>query len=207
MKIRLLLLSFSVLLLIIFIFFVLSYFNVINFSFSHPLGGFDSVKEGVSAEDPLLLEKASLKKQWDVLAVKEVLLEKKQQEIENQGKILEEKIKETNKQSELIAAQKKEQEKMSAENNSREVALKSLASKVTNVPPIDGAKMLNDLDTSVAVDVIQAIDQIAKQQGKQSTSAYLISLMDPQKRESLMRMLALSPTPIKSLDEETPNKN
>jgi hypothetical protein len=203
MKLKLILLFSSIIILVVAIFILLSYFDVIHFSLRHPFGGKGVLEAAVRTEDPFLLEKENLKKQWDILAAKETALEKRQEDINQQNISLQEKIKEVNKLQEEINNTKAEQQKALDEKNSRDNNMRSLATKVSSVPPSSGAQILNDLDTAVAVDVIQTMDQIAKEQGKQTSSAYLISLMEPQKRQDLLRMLSIFPTPVKPLDEDS----
>ena len=180
------------LLLIIILFFILDHFKI--FSWKDFL--FSSKKKKVAkvvVEDPFLLEKESLKKQWLVLREKERLYTERNKEFEKKENLLEEKLKEADKQIEVAKKMQKKQQELKKQYEDREANVRNLANKIGNMPPKDGVALLERMDAVLAVDVIRQMDKIATENDKKSITDYLLSIMKKDKAAKIIRLISRYP--------------
>jgi len=161
----------------------------------------ESTKEIV--EDPYLLEREELKKQWLVLEEKERLNQLKNDELDKKEQILEEKLKEADNQIALAKESQKKQEDIMKQWEDRLKNVRDLASKIGNMPPKDGVILLEKMDPVLAVDVIRQMDIIALEQGRKSITDYLLSLMDKEKAGEIIRLISRYPT---NPEDKKPNQ-
>jgi flagellar protein FlbB len=191
---RIIPLIFLNLILLLILLFVLDHFGV--FSWRKIVTGEKKKTEEVQqvTEDPYLLEKEALRKQWMVLEEKERLYEERQKELEEKRKLLEEKLKEAENQMEIAKKMQVKQTELKKQYEDRMENVRNLASKISNMPPKDGVALLERMDAVLAVDVIRQMDRLAQQQGRQSITDYLLSIMDREKASHIIRLMSRYPT-------------
>lgn len=191
------------LILVVILLFILDHFGV--FSWRKLLS---TSKPQVNAEtriveDPFLLEKEELRKQWLVLTEKERLYDEKVGEIKQKDQVLEEKLKEADNQIKIAKDMQQKQQDLKKQYEDRTTNVRDLASKIGNMPPKDGVALLERMDSPLAVDVIRQMDAIARENDKKSITDYLLSIMDKEKASTLVRLLSKypkDPTPPKPQD-------
>ncbi|HOJ50609.1 MAG TPA: hypothetical protein PKW55_07350 [Spirochaetota bacterium] len=177
--------------LVLILLFVLNHYNIISFS------GIISKKAEKTQEfieDPFLLEKEMLKKQWEVLNAKEQSYIEKMNELKKKEELLTEKLKEAEKEIEIAKSMQKKQEEIKKNYEDRKKNVRDLALKIGNMPPKDGVALLEKMDPVLAVDVIKEMDNIAVERGKKSITDYLLSIMDKEKASTIIRLISRYPT-------------
>jgi len=176
--------------LVIILLFVLNHYNIISFSKLMP----SKQKTEDVIEDPFLLEKEMLKKQWEVLSAKEQAYIEKMEELKKKEELLTEKLKEAEKEIEIAKSMQKKQEEIKKSYEDRQKNVRDLAQKIGNMPPKDGVALLEKIDPVLAVDVIKEMDNIARERGKKSITDYLLSIMDKEKAATIIRLISRYPT-------------
>lgn len=149
--------------------------------------------EAQAIEDPFLLEKEELRKQWLVLEEKERLYKERLGEYSKKEQVLEEKLKEADNQINLAKDMQKKQEDLAKQYEDRQANVLVLAKKIGNMPPKDGVALLEKMDPVLAVDVIRRMDALAEELGKKTTTDYLLSLMDKEKASTIIRLISKYP--------------
>lgn len=144
-------------------------------------------------EDPFLLEKEELRKQWQVLDEKERLYKERLNEHSKKEQVLDEKLKEADNQITLAKDMQKKQEDIAKQYEDRQANVLVLAKKIGNMPPKDGVVLLEKMDPVLAVDVIRRMDALAEELGKKTTTDYLLSLMDKEKASTIIRLISKYP--------------
>lgn len=145
-------------------------------------------------EDPFLLEKEELRKQWQVLEEKERLYQERVGEFDKKEQVLDEKLKEADNQIKMAREMQSKQEEIKKQYEDRQANVRNLASKIGNMPPKDGVALLERMDPVLAVDVLKEMDVIALQAQKKSITDYLLSLMDKEKASTIIRLMSRYPS-------------
>lgn len=195
---RLIPLVFLNLILFIVLLFVLDHFKIFSWRHWFKLTK-ASENEAAMIEDPFLIEKDELRKQWLVLDEKERLYKERQNEFGKKEQVLDEKLKEADNQITLAKDMQKKQEDIAKQYEDRQANVAVLAKKIGNMPPKDGVVLLEKMDPVLAVDVIRRMDAIAEEGGKKTITDYLLSLMDKEKASTIIRLISKYP---KNPDEQ-----
>jgi flagellar protein FlbB len=143
----------------------------------------------VKIEDPYLLERSELEKKWQILDEKIRNYEqdkKKLEEMERNIALEKENVqKEKENNQNMIATF----EKMKAEKESYDNRIDTVASQIENMPPKSAVAILGKQDDMMIIDILKKIDARANNNGRQSTSPYLLSLMDPEQSARIQRKM------------------
>ena len=147
------------------------------------------------SEDPYLLEREELSKEKDRLSLLEEQLINKEIEIDEKNltankklETLKERERELDKKAEFLEYREKQWD--DKQQNIREQAV-----KLYNMPPNDAVAILEKQSEADIVDIIRAIDGYSEELGKNSTSPYLLKLMNdinPDKASNVLRKLKYS---------------
>jgi flagellar protein FlbB len=193
-------------LLIVIIFVVLNHFGILSFRdiFRSGKKAVTSQMSQVIVEDPFLLEREELRKQWQVLEEKERIYGEKSGEMKKNEQVLEEKLKEADNQIAIAKDMQKKQEELKKQYEDRQANVNNIAAKIGNMPPKDGVVLLEKMDPALAVDVIRRMDAIAVAAGRKSITDYLLSLMDKEKASNLIRLMSRYP---QEPQDDQPNGN
>ncbi len=182
----------NIILLVILVF-ILDYFGIISIKKIFKSGTEKITKTKVITEDPFLLEKEELRKQWMVLEEKERLHLEKVNDLTKKEQVLDEKLKEADNLSKIAKEMQKKQEELKKQWEDRQANVKNLASKIGNMPPKDGVVLLEKMEPTLAVDVIRQMDQVALENDAQSITAYILSIMDKEKASVIIRLMSKYP--------------
>lgn len=178
------------------LFLVAILFYVLDVTGAYTFGNFLAsvgLKDGetIKIEDRFLLEQEELKKQWLSLSLKE----KEYGDRLNMMKKEDQKLKD--KETQLLGVEKqlKEREKKTAQNElekiKRSERVKQVAEQLMNMPPKDAVPRLEEQsDDLLVIDILQAMDAIAIDQGKRSIVPYLLSLMKKDRAAAVQRKMA-----------------
>lgn len=180
------------LILLVVLLFVLDHFKI--FSWRAFFKAKTQSTEKPILEDPYLLEKEELRKQWQVLEEKERLYQEKTGELEKKEQVLEEKLKEADNQISIAKEMQTKQEEIKKQYEDKRANVRNLASKIGNMPPPDGVALLEKMEPILAVDVLKEMDAIAIETQKKSITDYLLSLMDKDKASTIIRLISRYPT-------------
>jgi len=147
--------------------------------------------EAIKIEDRFLLEREELNKQWLVLSLKE----KEYDDKIHQLKTNDQRLKDKEDQLKGLEKQLREREKKAAETEMEKVRrserVKLVAEQLMNMPPKDAVPRLEaQTDDLLIIDILQAMDAIAADQGKRSIVPYLLSLMKGERAAVIQRKMA-----------------
>jgi len=157
------------LILLVVLLFVLDHFKI--FSWREFFKAKTQPTEKPILEDPYLLEKEELRKQWQVLEEKERLYQEKTGELDKKEQVLEEKLKEADNQINIAKEMQTKQEEIKKQYEDKRANVRNLASKIGNMPPKDGVALLEKMEPVLAVDVLKEMDAIAIETQKKSITA------------------------------------
>ncbi|RME91297.1 MAG: flagellar protein FlbB [Candidatus Hydrogenedentota bacterium] len=130
-------------------------------------------------------EEALLEKQ-ETLAQKEDLLKQQEEKLKAEQKKLEEIQKSLEQEKKKLALMKQDLE-------DRKAKIRDLARKVGNMPPEKAKEMLENLPDFDVIDILREMDKEAEREGRQSITAYLLTLFNPQRRAEIARKMLLPP--------------
>ena len=137
-------------------------------------------------KEELSKEKERLKEYEEKLKDKE----RKLKEWEEKLKKREEEIIEMKKELEKVKKQLEEEKKL---YKSEEERIKDIAKKITSMPPEDAVNIMINWDDLLIIRIIRQIDKNAEEEGVQSISPYLLSLMqkkNPKKVSNIIRKMS-----------------
>lgn len=141
------------------------------------------------SEDPYLLEREELFKEKERLSIYEEQIINREREISEKElasnrklETLKEKESELEKKAELL--DQKEKSWQNTQDNIREQAV-----KLYNMPPNDAVVILEKQKESDIVDILRAIDAYSEELGRQSTSPYMLKLLNDLNKEKAANVL------------------
>jgi len=142
-------------------------------------------------EDPNLLEKAEMQKQWKLLALKQMELKK----AIGSSKKKEQELKDL--RDRLLAIQKnlKEREKRikqdSLDKTKRSERIRKVAVQYMNMPPDKAVARLQSMtDDLLIIAILRAMDAESSRRGQQSLVPYYLSLMEEKRAAVIQRKMA-----------------
>ncbi|MCK4907492.1 MAG: hypothetical protein KAS64_08075, partial [Spirochaetes bacterium] len=146
-------------------------------------------------EDPFLLQREELKKQWKVLALKEKEFSGKSDSLKKDEQKLND-FKDRLKGRDLqLKERKKKIDQESIAKTSRHQRIQKVAIQFIQMPPLKAVERLEQLkDDLLIIEILKAIDTVFKNQGKKSTVPYLLSLMDKKRAAVIQRKMANIPS-------------
>lgn len=147
--------------------------------------------EAIKIEDRFLLEREELNKQWLALSLKEKEYDGKLHEVASNDQWLKDK----EDQLKGLEQQLREREKKAVETElgkvKRSERVKRVAEQLMNMPPKDAVPRLEaQTDDLLVIDILQAMDAVAAEQGKRSIVSYLLSLMKSERAATIQRKMA-----------------
>ena len=140
-------------------------------------------------EDPFLLQREELGKQWKLLALKE-------QELKNVRGLS------SKKQQELKDLQERENriKQDSRDKTKRSERIKQIAVQLMNMPPDKAvARLQAQEDNFLVIEILRAMDAESARIGQQSMVPYYLSLMDKDRAAVIQRKMA-NTSPLKKPD-------
>lgn len=142
-------------------------------------------------EDPNLLEKAEMRKQWKLLALKEMELKK----LIGSSVKKEQKLKDL--RDRLLAIQKnlKQREKRikqdSLDKTKRSERIRKIAIQYMNMPPDKAVARIQAMtDDLLIIEILRAMDAESARRNQQSMVPYYLSLMDKKRAAVIQRKMA-----------------
>ena len=142
-------------------------------------------------EDPNLLEKSEMKKQWKLLALKEMELKK----TIGTSKKKEQELKDL--RDRLLAIQKnlKEREKRikqdSLDKTKRSERIRKVAIQYMNMPPEKAVARIQAMtDDLLIIEILRAMDAESARRNQQSMVPYYLSLMEKKRAAVIQRKMA-----------------
>ena len=161
------------------------------------IGSKTKFKPGDRIEDPNLLEREELAKHWAILNLREQLYQKRLIEIEKRSRDATSKFEQVEQERRKLDERIKALKETRISEESRQQNIKYLASKFANMPPDDTVRVLLKTENVIVIDVLKQMDKDAEAEGKQSITAYLISLMarkDAAKAAEISRLISRYPS-------------
>jgi flagellar protein FlbB len=141
-------------------------------------------------DDPLLLERERLKKQYEAFEIIEDDLSKKDEEIAAREKELNQLIETVNdRQKELSEKENSFNERQKAIEN-RKVNLVQTSEYLIGMEPAKAVKILEKMEDVDIIDIFRTTEEIAKRTGEVSMVSYWISQMQPDRAAELNRKMA-----------------
>ncbi len=199
------------LLLIIFLLGVLHTLRIVDltglFKYIPFVGAKKSFKPGERIEDPNLLEREELAKHWAILNLREQLYQKRLLEIEKKDRNATAKFEQVEQQRRKVEERIKALKEKRLTEESRKKNIKDLASKYANMRPQDAVKIMLNLDNVIVIDVLKQMDRDAVEQGKQTLTPYLLSLMsqkNPKKAAEISRLISRYPSDAEASKNTAP---
>jgi len=169
--------------------YIFDYLNIITFGEVFTSLGLKS-DDIPKIEDPLLLQKEEMKKQWKLLALKEKDFISRTNAFVKK----EQKVKDWEDRLKSLAKQMKEREtkmaRITMSNSTRIKRVQQVANQLRNMPPAQAVARLETMkDDFMVIDIINAIDASFKAEGKKSIVSYYLSLMNKKRAARLMRRI------------------
>ncbi len=199
------------LLLIIFLLGVLHTLKIVDltglFKYVPFIGGKKDFKPGERIEDPNLLEREELAKHWAILNLREQLYQKRLLEIEKKSRDATAKFEQVEQQRRKVEERIKALKEKRLTEESRKKNIKYLANKFANMPPQDTVKVMLKMDNVIVIDVLKQMDRDAAEAGRQSITAFLISLMankDAAKAAEISRLISNYPNDAEARKNTSP---
>lgn len=143
----------------------------------------------VKIEDPYLLERSELDKKWQILDEKIRNFEQDKKKLEEMERNIALEKENIQKEKENNQSMIDNFEKMKAEKESYDNRIDSVASQIENMPPKAAVNILAKQDDMMIIDILKRIDARANEKGSQSTTPYLLSLMDPEQSARVQRKM------------------
>lgn len=143
----------------------------------------------VKIEDPYLLERSELDKKWQILDEKIRNYEQDKKKLEEMERNIAVEKENIQKEKENNQSMIDNFEKMKAEKESYDKRIDSVASQIENMPPKAAVNILAKQDDMMIIDILKRIDSRANDAGRQSTTPYLLSLMDPEQSARVQRKM------------------
>lgn len=165
------------------------------FTFGQVIGelGLDEQKVP-KIEERYLLEKEELRKQWNVLNLKEKQLTVKLEQLRKTNSRLQDKEKRLLDLSKQMKDREKKLKQLSISKLKREARIRAVANQLINMPPERSvARLEQQKDDLLVIEILRMMDQIFTEQGKQSLVPYLLSLMDKKRAAVIQRKMANIP--------------
>ncbi|MDR1074683.1 MAG: flagellar protein FlbB [Treponema sp.] len=147
----------------------------------------------VGVDEPLSLDSARLEARLEALNLRDLELEKyeqdlqaRQDEIEQMAKELEERQKSLDERENSFNASIKD-----AENKDKNV--EQNARYLTGMPPQNAVEIIGNMDDQDVIDIFRKAEEIAQAEGSSSIISYWISLLPPERAATLQRKMAGRP--------------
>ncbi len=173
--------------------FILDQFNVLHYREILSFVGFSDTDQ-MKVEDPFLLLKEELKKQKQILELKERKYSKDVVALAN----LKQKLKD--QQSRLVDLEammkkKEKQIKVSAlQKTKRSERIRTISNQLMNMEPQKAVDRLEaQKDDLLVIDILMMMDKLFTENGKKSSVPYYLSLMDKTRAATLQRKIANIP--------------
>lgn len=142
-------------------------------------------------EDPSLLEKESLLRYKQELDYLKKILDNRQKSIEEKEKELLAKETELQQKLTMVEEMKSSLEKQQRMFKDYDEKITKVANYIGSLPPDDAAKILENMNDDMIVDVLLKMDRIAEREGRLSISSFLLSKLPPDRAaritEKIMR--------------------
>ncbi len=180
---------------------VLHTLNVVDltglFKYIPFVGSKSKFRPGERVEDPNLLEREELSKHWAILNLREQLYERRLIEIAKKDRDATAKFEQVEQQRRTLEERIKALKQQQITEESRQQNIKYLSSKFSNMPPDDTIKIMLNMDNVIIIDVLKQMDRDAEEEGRQSITAYLVSLMaqkNANKAAEISRLISRYPS-------------
>jgi hypothetical protein len=162
------------------------------------------------SEDPYLLEREELSKEKERLKIVDEQIQNHEKEILAKETDVNKKLEALNELKTNLDKRQKMMDDVDKQKNNRQQNVREQALKLYNMPPKDAVALLEKQDESDIVDILREIDAYSNENGKQSTSPYLLKLMgdlNKDKAANVLRKLKYSnegkSTSVESIDQNT----
>lgn len=146
-------------------------------------------------EDPNLLEKEELKKQWLVLKLRENELTKSTNQLKEVIQKIQDKRARLEQAEKELKAREQQLVKNEQDKVARERQIQKVASDLMNMEPQRAVERLEQMpDDLLVIEILKAIDTLSEDMGRKSIVPYLLSLMKKERVAVLQRkMVNMSP--------------
>jgi len=173
--------------------FILDQFNVLHYREILSFVGIEDSNQ-MKVEDPFLLMKEELKKQRQILELKERKYIKDVFALSNlQQKLIDQKSRLVD--LEAMMKKKEKQIKISAlQKTKRSQRIRTISDQLMNMEPQKAVDRIeSQKDDLLVIDILMMMDKLFAEKGKKSSVPYLLSLMDKTRAATLQRKIANIP--------------
>lgn len=142
-------------------------------------------------EDPSLIEKENMLRYKQELDYLKKILDTRQKNIEEKEKEILAKEAELQQKLAMVEEMKNSLEKQQKIFKDYDEKITKVANYIGSLPPDDAARILENMDDNMIVDVLLKMDKIAEREGRLSISSFLLSKLPPDRAaritEKIMR--------------------
>ncbi len=130
-------------------------------------------------EDPSLIEKENMLRYKQELDYLKKILDTRQKNIEEKEKEILAKEAELQQKLAMVEEMKNSLEKQQKIFKDYDEKITKVANYIGSLPPDDAARILENMDDNMIVDVLLKMDKIAEREGRFSISSFLLSKLPP----------------------------
>ena len=204
------LIAFIALLYMFDIFGVVNYYTLMRNKIAPNVPGFvNKFTQKKRVEDMMLLARDDLNKMRESFNLRE-------KDLQAQESLIASRALELNTQSELIEQDRQNllnawsnYQATMEESSQYQLVLADLANKINSMPPQNSVALLNQLAANgsddLIIDVLLEMDSIAAAEGRNSTTSYLLSLMDPNVAARILEKYEARSNPGNNTVPSSPN--
>jgi flagellar protein FlbB len=144
-------------------------------------------------EDPLLLDRERLDKQWEALELRAEELDNREAAVEEQEAELLAMVEELEEREAALEQRENSFNERLAQYENRSRNIRTVAQDLSNMPPEQAVARLEAMDDQLVIDILRSARQLAEEQGQASLVPFWLSMMPPERAATLSRKAVLKP--------------
>lgn len=144
-------------------------------------------------EDPLLLDRERLEKQWEALELRAEELDNREAAVEEREAELLAMAEELDEREEALEQRENSFNERLAQYENRSRNIRTVAQDLSNMPPEQAVARLEAMDDQLVIDILRSARQLAEEQGEASLVPFWLSMMPPERAATLSRKAVLKP--------------
>jgi flagellar protein FlbB len=183
-SLRIFVLLLIVVLLFILGFFVLNSLGIVDArTFLSPFYSLFNIKAEtkIDVEDPMLLSKQRLAKDYEAVDLLQQEVSKLQAEVNNKNSEVNQKMEDLSEREKQLSEREKLLNQQSKEGDDRMRRLEQMSSQFLGMPPKDAVNVMLKMNVQEVIEVMKVTERMAQQQGVDSIVPYWLSIMPPDK--------------------------
>lgn len=145
-------------------------------------------KTTIDVDDPLLLAKQRLAKDFDAISLREEELYRWQEELASTELEINQKTEELTESGKSLEEKEKSIKELEKEYDDSRERLVQMANQFTGMPPEEAVNIMLEMDDLEVVDLLSTVEELAAQAGEISIVPYWFTLMPPERAARIRQL-------------------